>query len=142
MVPKAGLSRRGSLNALIGAAIPFVHAVLSLSPLCLSLLLSLDLALFVYPTNTVLTPGATPGGLVPAGGGLKREPDEEQDGRAVRSLTPLYDRPTLRRIIRLFSCQTIGRLTVGAISVLWLCLPLVHNPNDDGILTNQQLARQ
>ena len=31
---------------------------------------------------------------------------------------------------------------MGAISVLWLCLPLVHNSNDDGFLTNQQLARQ
>ncbi len=31
---------------------------------------------------------------------------------------------------------------MGAISILWLCPPLVHNPNDDGFLTNQQRARQ
>ena len=37
---KQRLSRRGLLNALIGAAIPFVYAVISLSPLCLSLFLS------------------------------------------------------------------------------------------------------
>jgi hypothetical protein len=32
--------RRGSLNALIGAAIPAFHAVFRFSPLCFSLLLS------------------------------------------------------------------------------------------------------
>ena len=43
MVPKAGLYEGGSLNALIGTAIPFLYTVFSLSSLCCSLLLSISI---------------------------------------------------------------------------------------------------
>jgi hypothetical protein len=43
LVPKAGLYKGGLLKSLIGAAIPLLHIVASLSPLCISLSLSVSI---------------------------------------------------------------------------------------------------
>ena len=43
LVPKAGLYKGGLLKSLIGAAIPLLHIVSSLSPLCISLSLSVSI---------------------------------------------------------------------------------------------------
>jgi len=43
VVPKAGLYKGGLLKSLIGAAIPLLHTVASLWPLCISLSLSVSI---------------------------------------------------------------------------------------------------
>jgi hypothetical protein len=42
LVPKAGLYKGGLLKSLLGTAIPLLHTVASLSPLCISLSLSVS----------------------------------------------------------------------------------------------------
>ena len=45
LVPKAGLYKGGLLDSLIGAAIPLLHTVASLSPLCIYMSLSVSIQL-------------------------------------------------------------------------------------------------
>jgi hypothetical protein len=53
VVPKAGLFEGGLLKSLIGAAIPFLYTVFSISPLCCSLLLPASIQPGLYSPLTL-----------------------------------------------------------------------------------------